>query len=404
MSGPLAGIRILDLTTVVMGPFATQLLGDLGADITKVEPPEGDNTRHLAPMRHTGMGAMFMHMNRNKRSLVLDLKKAAGRDALMRLAANADVLVYNTRPQAMARLRLAYADVQAVNARIVYVGAFGFDQSGPYAARPAYDDLIQGAVGIPWLMMQSGSDSPRYVPATMCDRIVGQATANAVLAALFHRERTGVGQAVEVPMFETMAQFILGDHLAGRSFDPPLGEAGYARVLARFRTPYATLDGHICVLIYNDRQWQRFFAAIGRPELMADALFATHTGRARNIDEIYRFVADEMKRRTTAQWEALLAAADIPWAPMNSLDTLIDDPHLAHTKFFRREEHPSEGALKTMAVPTRFSASQPQPRRHAPRFGEHSAQILREAGYSDRDIERMAADGVTVIDRQDDRS
>src|SRR5690606_4081766 len=204
----------------------------------------------------------------------------------------------------------------------------GFDQSGPYAARPAYDDLIQGAVAVPWLMTQSGSDTPRYVPATMCDRIVGQATANAVLAALLHRERTGEGQAVEVPMFETMAQFVLGDHLAGRSFEPPLGEAGYARVLARFRTPYATLDGHLCVLIYNDRQWQRFFAAIERPELMQDPRFATHSARAHHIDEIYRFVAGIMKTRTTAAWQELLTAADIPWMPMNSLDTLIDDPHL----------------------------------------------------------------------------
>ena len=396
MSGPLAGVRILDLTTVVMGPFATQLLADLDAEVIKVEPPEGDNTRHLAPMRHAGMGAMFLHMNRNKRSLVLDLKQAGGREALLRLAARADVLVYNTRPQAMARLRLSYADARAVNPRIVYVGAFGFDQSGPYAARPAYDDLIQGAVAVPWLMTQSGSDAPRYVPATMCDRIVGQATANAVLAALFHRERTGEGQAVEVPMFETMAQFVLGDHLAGRSFDPPLGEAGYARVLARFRAPYATLDGHICVLIYNDRQWQRFFEAIERPELMTEARFATLAARARHIDEICRFVADQMKLRSTAEWERLLCAADIPWMRMNSLDSLIDDPHLAQTGFFRRMQHPSEGAMTTMAVPTRFSASPPEGFRHAPRFGQHSAEVLREAGYSDAEIARMVADGVTI--------
>jgi crotonobetainyl-CoA:carnitine CoA-transferase CaiB-like acyl-CoA transferase len=403
MSGPLEGIRILDLTSVVMGPFATQLLADLGADVIKVEPPEGDNTRHLAPMRHAGMGAMFLHMNRNKRSLVLDLKQPAGRAALLRLAERTDVMVYNTRPQAMARLRLAYADVQAVNPRIVYVGAFGFDQSGPYAARPAYDDLIQGAIAFPWLMMQSGSDAPRYVPATVCDRIVGQACANAVLAALLHRNRTGVGQAVDVPMFETMAQFVLGDHLGGRSFDPPLGDAGYARVLARFRTPYATLDGHLCVLIYNDRQWRRFFEAIGRSELMDDARFATHSDRARHIDEIYRFVAAEMRLRTSSAWERLLTEADIPWMRMNSLDELIDDPHLAATGFFRVSEHPSEGTLRTMAVPARFSASTPELRRHAPRFGEHSAELLREAGFSEAEITRMARDGVTVIDESDRR-
>ncbi|MCC7080315.1 MAG: CoA transferase [Burkholderiales bacterium] len=398
MSGPLAGVRIVDLTTVVMGPFATQLLADLGAEVVKVEPPEGDNTRHLAPMRHAGMGAIFLHMNRNKRSLVLDLKKTAGREALLKLAATADALVYNTRPQAMARLRLSYADVRAVNARIVYAGAFGFDQAGPYAARPAYDDLIQGAVAIPWLMMQSGSDAPRYVPATLCDRIVGQATANALLAALLHRERTGEGQAIEVPMFETMAQFILGDHMTGRSFVPPLGNAGYARVLAPFRAPYATSDGHICVLIYNDRQWPRFLAAIGRPELMDDPRFATHSARARHIDEIYRFVAEQMKLRSTSEWERLLSEIDVPWMRMNSLDSLIDDAHLAHTGFFRRVEHPSEGAMTTMAVPTRFSASPPERFEHAPRFGQHSEQVLREVGYSDAEIAQMIRDGVTVID------
>ena len=400
MSGPLAGFRILDLTTVVMGPFATQLLADLGAAVVKIEPPEGDNTRHLAPMRHAGMGAMFLHMNRNKRSLVLDLKQSAGREALLKLAAVADALVYNTRPQAMARLRLSYADLKAVNARIVYVGAFGFDQSGPYAARPAYDDLIQGAVGLPWLMTKSGSDAPRYVPATMCDRIVGQATANAVLAALLHRERTGEGQAVDVPMFETMAQFILGDHLAGRTFVPPLGEAGYARVLARFRAPYATLDGHICVLIYNDRQWHRFLAAIERPELMTDPRFATLAARARHIEDICGFVADEMKLRSTAAWERLFSEIDVPWMRMNSLDSLIDDPHLAHTGFFRRSEHPSEGTMTTMAVPTRFSASQPEALEHAPRFGQHSAEVLREVGYSEPAIAQMARDGVTVVEEE----
>ena len=400
MSGPLEGVRILDLTTVVMGPFATQLLGDLGAEVIKVEPPEGDNTRHLAPMRNPGMGAIFLHMNRNKRSIVLDLKQPAAHEALLRLARNADVLIYNTRPQAMARLKLAYADVRAVNAGIIYVGAFGFDQRGPYAARPAYDDLIQGAVGFPSLMLRTGAAAPRYVPATVCDRIVGQATANAVLAALFHRARTGAGQAVDVPMFETMAQFVLGDHFGGRTFEPPLGESGYARVLAKFRAPYATRDGYICALIYNDKQWKSFLALIGKPELFAsDARFNTHSNRAERIEEVYTFVAEEMRTRSTAEWADLLTAGDIPWMPMNTLDELIDDPHLAATGFFVHTDHPSEGCMRTTAVPTRWSGSQPQMRRHAPRFGEHSAEILREIGYAEEDIERMAAAGATILAR-----
>jgi crotonobetainyl-CoA:carnitine CoA-transferase CaiB-like acyl-CoA transferase len=398
MTGPLDGVRVLDLTTVVMGPFATQLLGDLGADVVKVEPPEGDIVRHLAPMRHAGMGAIFLHMNRNKRSLVLDLKHSEGRDALLRLAAHSDVLAYNVRPQAMARLRLGYDALREANPRIIYVGAFGFGQDGPYAARPAYDDLIQGAVGLPWLMMQNGAPEPRYVPATLCDRIVGQAAANAILAALFQRERTGRGQAIDVPMFETMAQFILGDHLGGRSFEPPLGEAGYARVLARFRAPYATRDGHICALIYNDKQWRKFFELIGMAELFErDARFNTHANRARHIDALYAFVAEQLRTRDTAEWMRLFTAGDIPWMPMNSLDDLIDDPHLAAVGLLARRTHPSEGEIRTPVTPSRWSAAEPGIRFDAPRLGEHSAELLREAGYTDADIERLAATGVTAL-------
>ena len=218
MSGPLTGVRIVDITTVVMGPYATQILGDLGADIIKIEAPDGDNTRHVGPMRHPGMGHMFLHLNRNKKSVVLDLKQAAGREALLRLAQQADVLLYNVRPQAMARLKLGYDDIAAVNPRIIYVGAYGFSQDGPYAAKPAYDDLIQGMVGLPWLMRQSGAAEPRFIPSTLADRIVGLHAVYAVTAALYHRERTGRGQSVEVPMFESMAQLILGDHFGGKSF------------------------------------------------------------------------------------------------------------------------------------------------------------------------------------------
>ena len=223
MAGPLAGTTVIDLTTVVMGPYATQILGDLGAQVIKVEAPGGDNVRHVGPMRNRGMGHMFMHLNRNKKSVVLDLKQAAGRDALLRIAATADVMIYNIRPQAMQRLRLGYADVAAANPKIIYVGAYGYGQQGPYATRPAYDDLIQGMTGIPWLAQQAGSPDPRYIPATLADRIVGLHAVYAVTTALFHRERTGEGQSVEVPMFECMSQMVLGDHLGGRTFEPALG-------------------------------------------------------------------------------------------------------------------------------------------------------------------------------------
>ena len=397
MSGPLAGVRIVDMTTVLMGPYATQILGDMGADVIKVEPPRGDGSRDLGPMRNPGMGPLFMHANRSKRSIVLDLKKKAGLRALLRLAKGADVLIYNVRPQAMARLGLSYEEVAAVNPRIVYVGTYGFGQSGPYAARPAYDDLIQGAAGLPSLAVRAGAEMPRYVPCTVADRTVGLNAVNAIAAALYYRERTGEGQAIGIPMFETMAQFVLGDHLGGRTFEPPLGPTGYARLLAKERRPYATKDGYICALVYNDKQWKSFFALIGRPEVLeSDPRFADLGSRAEHIDELYRLVAETLATRTTAEWLVALDQADIPAMPMHTLDTLIDDPHLEAVGFFEMVEHPSEGPMRSMTVPGTWSKSQPTVERLAPRLGEHSAEILREAGYSAAEIEALVADGATL--------
>lgn len=398
MSGPLAGLTVVDLTTVVMGPYATQILGDLGASIIKVEAPGGDNVRHVGPMKNRGMGHMFLHLNRNKKSIVLDLKQPAGRDALLKIAAKADVLIYNIRPQAMQRLRLGYADVAAVNPRIIYIGAYGFGQQGPYAARPAYDDLIQGMSGLPWLLQQSGAEEPRYIPATLADRIVGLHAVYAVTTALYHRERTGKGQSVEVPMFECMSQMILGDHFGGRSFDPPLGSAGYARVLAPQRKPFRTKDGYICVLMYNDKQWQGFFRLIGRDDLYRDdPRFNTHENRSARIDEVNAFVAGEMLKRGTGEWLEVLMAADIPAARMNAIDDVIDDEHLTGTGFIRMEEHPTEGTLRTTRAATQWSHTPPVPQCGAPRLGEHGAELLRAAGYSDDEIRALAASGATTL-------
>ena len=393
MSGPLHGVRVLDLTTVVMGPYATQILADFGADVVKVEAPAGDIMRHNAPLRSSGMGHIFMNANRNKRSAVLDLKHPEGRAACLALAKAADVLIYNIRPQAMARLKLGYEDVRAVNPRLIYVGAFGYSQRGPYAAKAAYDDLIQGAAGLPWLLKESGAEAPRYVPATMADRSVGLHIVNAVCAALYWREKSGHGQRVDVPMFESLLQTVLGEHMGGYTFEPQLGEPGYARMLSKERRPYQTKDGYVCVLVYNDKQWRAFFELIGRAELLGDAKFATPEARSRNFESAYALVADEMKKRTTSEWVAALESADIPVQRMNSLADIVTDPHLAAIGYFRHIEHPSEGRIKSMAVPSEWSESPPEYRRHAPRLGEHTREVLREAGYKDDAIERMIAAG-----------
>jgi crotonobetainyl-CoA:carnitine CoA-transferase CaiB-like acyl-CoA transferase len=397
MSGPLSGVRVLDLTTVVMGPYATQILADFGADVIKVEPPGGDVMRYAWPFRNPGMGHIFLNANRNKRSIVLDLKQAAAHDACLALAKKADVLVYNIRPQAMARLRLSYEDVRAANPRIIYVGCFGYSQRGPYAAKAAYDDLIQGASGIPALLKLQGAETPRYAPIIVADRSVGQQVASAVSAALYHREKTGKGQRVDVPMFEHLLQIVLGEHLGGYTYEPQQGEPGYARMLAPDRRPYQTKDGYVCALIYNDKQWAAYFKVIGRPEMAADPRFATQEVRSKNYDAAYAFVADEMKKRTTAEWLEALEAADIPVQRMNSLADIVGDPHLAAINYFRMVEHPSEGRIRTMAVPSEWSESQPEYRRHAPRLGEHTREVLREAGYSADKIERLIASGAAAV-------
>jgi crotonobetainyl-CoA:carnitine CoA-transferase CaiB-like acyl-CoA transferase len=395
--GPLDGVRVLDLTTVVMGPYATQILADFGADVVKLEPPEGDIMRYAWPFRSKGMGHIFLNANRNKRGIVLDLKQPAGREACLALAQRADVLVYNIRPQAMARLKLGYEDVRALNPRIIYVGAFGYSQRGPYAAKAAYDDLIQGAAGLPWLARAAGAESPRYTPVIIADRSVGLHVANAVSAALYAREKTGKGQRVDVPMFESLLQTVLGEHLGGYTFLPQLGGGGYARMLTQYRRPYETKDGYVCVLIYNDKHWKSFFELVGRADMLGDARFASAEGRSQNFDAVYGFVADEMHKRTTEEWLAALEEADIPVQRMNSLDDILRDPHLAAIGYFTPIEHPSEGTLLSMRVPSEWSETEPEYRRHAPRFGEHTREVLREAGYSDAQIDALAASGAARL-------
>lgn len=397
MTGPLVGVRVVDMTSILMGPYAAQLLGDMGADVIKVEAPVGDMVRDLGPMQNPRMGSLYLHVNRSKRGLVLDLKQPAGLDAVKKLLATADVLLYNVRPQAMARLGLGYDVVHKINPRLLYVGTFGFGQDGPYAAKPAFDDLIQGAIGLPSLIKQAGSDVPRYVPSNIVDRTVGLYAVTSLCAALFHREKTGRGQKIDIPMFETMISHLLSDHIGGQTFDPPNGPPGYPRLLASERRPYKTADGFVCAVIYSDKQWASFFKAIGRSEIFEnDPRFLNLTVRTQHINDLQALAAKIFLERTTNAWLALLDQADIPTMPLHTLETIFEDPHLKAVNMFEWTEHPTEGRVRRVAVPTTWTDSQPTPGRPAPQLGEHSAEILKELGYSNAEISSLISQGVTL--------
>jgi len=388
--GPLAGVRILDLTTIMMGPSATQTLGEMGADVVKIEAPGGDPVRLIGPGRNPAMGGLFLNANSSKRSICLDLKTEGGRGVLLRLVRTADVVAYNIRPQAMERLGLSYDKLAAVKPDIIYVGMFGYGQDGPYAAKPAYDDLIQGAAVLPWLIAQAGDGTPRYVPSAIADRIVGIVAVSAICAALYHRQKTGEGQRVDVPMFETMVSLVLSDHLGGLTFEPPLDQGGYRRLLARQRKPYKTRDGYICALLYSDQQWRSFFTLIGKNNAFEqDPRLRTMGTRSLHIDELYAEVSAEFLSRDTAEWRRLLEEADIPVTPFHDLNSILDDPHLSTIGFFQNEVHPSEGAIRRMRPASTWSRTQPVAQRPAPRLGEHSRPLLAELGYSAEETDHL---------------
>jgi len=372
-TGPLRGVRVLDLTTVVMGPSATQALGDLGADIVKIETAAGDSMRWIGPWRTPGMGPLFLWANRNKRSLVLDLKSPAGRQAGLRLAAQADVLVSNVRPQGLARLGLDYASVQAANPRIIYCAAVGYGAGGPDAGKAVYDDLMQAASGIAGLFSQVDG-TPRYAPVNLCDRIVGLYAVNAITAALYHRERTGEGQEIEVPMFETMAQFVLSDHIGGAAFAPSEGPMGYKRLLSRSRGPYRTKDGFLALVVYTNKHWAAFTRLVGCPDLLAsDPRFSDQEARTQNAEAAGNFLAAHLPARGNAEWLRLLHEIDIPACPVNSIEDLLQDPHLRAVDFFTAMQHPTEGSLNVARYPARFSKSPASVRRLAPNLGADNA-------------------------------
>ena len=386
--GPLGGVRVLDLTINVLGPLATQILGDMGADVIKIEAPDGDPMRHSGFSKNPGMASLFMNTNRNKRSVVLDLKRPAAREALMRLVDTADVLVHSVRPQTAERLGVSYEAVSARNPRIVYAYGPGYRSDGPNRDRGAFDDVIQGESGIA-AMLGRNADGPRYVPMVMADKFCGHALASAIGMALFSRERTGKGQEVVVPMLETMLSYNLVEHLWTNFFEGDRENLGYTRIFSPHRRPYATRDGHICMLAVSDEQWRRVFTVIGRPELARDARFAELKARTLNISELYGILAEEIKGKTTAEWQKLLDAADLPNGAVKDFRTMAEDPYLSATGFFHRYEHPSEGAMVTTAIPVQFGGTPGSIRLAPPRLGEHTKSVLQDIGYGDAEIQEV---------------
>lgn len=349
-AGPLDGVRVIDLTTVVAGPYATQMLGDLGAEVTKIEPPGGDIMRAPGPARHPGMGAAFLNCNRNKRSLSLDLRSEAGRARLREMVQGADVLVHNMRMAAARRAGLDAERLLALNPRLVHCAIVGFGQDGPYRDRPAYDDIIQAAAG--WAGL---SPEPAYAPTIVADKTTGLFAVSAITAALYHRAQTGEGQAVEVPMFEAMVAFLAVEHLGGLSFRPPEGPAGYDRVLSPHRRPYATADGHVAVMPYTEAHWRAFFRAAGRPDWAEDPRLGSGPARAAAVGELYARLAELLPTRTTTAWLALLEPLQIPCSAVNRMADLPADPHLAAVGLFQPVVHPTEGAMLAVRPPLRFS-------------------------------------------------
>jgi crotonobetainyl-CoA:carnitine CoA-transferase CaiB-like acyl-CoA transferase len=340
---------------------------------------EGDVLRSMKPNRHDSMSPSFLNFNRNKRSVALDLKTPRGKERVRKLARVSDVLVCNVRPQAMRRLGLDYASIRAENQRLIYCGCYGYSEAAPYAGRAAIDDTVQAASGLAWLQGYCG-DEPRFVNAIIGDKIVGLYVAQAVAMALYAREKTGRGQFIEVPMFEAMAAFVVPEHLQGLTFEPPLGGAGYERLLNPYRKPLRTRDGFISVVPYNDNQWKRFFEIAGRPQMIEDPKYATVLARSKCFSELYEFIARTVAERTTAELVEAFARAELPFATVNTFESLMEDEHLAATGFWQTVEHPTEGKLRMPGIATKFSETPGSVRRLAPNLGEHTEEVLRELG------------------------
>lgn len=395
MPGPFHGLKVVDLTTVVVGPYTTQLLADMGADVTKVEAPEGDMTRMGTPSRNAGMGNTFLQLNRNKRAIALDLKTEAGAEAMRKLVQGADIFIHNMRPEPLQRLGFDYASMQQLNPGLVYCNIWGFGREGRYAGRAAFDDVIQGTSGLVALESFNGREA-RFVPMLIADKTTALFAAYAIAAAAYHKLATGEGQEVEVPMFESMTSFTMIEHLAGNAYEPPIGPPGSERHATPMRWPFETKDGHVCILPSSDKHWRAVLTIAGREDLLSDPRFKNRASRLAHRAELTDLLGELAKTRTTREWVDALAEGGVPGMQINTLEEVVHDPHLADVGFWVEAEHPTEGRIRMMRPPYSLSKTPPEIRTQPPKFGQHTAEVLAELGYSDEQIAAMLEAGAAA--------
>ena len=394
---PLKGIKVIDASSILMVPYCTRLLADMGAEIIKVETISGDNTRYIGPSVNKGMAAVFLNINRNKKSISVDLKSADGRLIIYKLIKKSDVFVSNIRKASLERLKLTHTDFIKINPKIITANAVGFSSKGPYAGLPAFDDTIQAISGMA-AYQETYSDQPSYTSGATADKVTGLMLGMSILSALFNREKNGEGTELEVPMMETMVDFTLVEHLYGYNFLPPKAPPVYPRQSSPNRKPYKTLDGYIAVLPYSDDQWLRFFSIIKKENILKDPKFSSLETRNQNIDELYKILSEELKKRNTSYWIKNLREQDIPATKVNFPKDLFEDEHLERTNFFKVQDHPTEGKLLYPSFPVEFNEDETfSESLHAPSLGENTKEILTDLGYSEFEIESFVSKGTVKI-------